>query len=274
MNYIKKLSIILAATVAISGPVSAESIKVASTTSTEASGLFGAILPQFTRETGIEVKVIAVGTGQALRLGMRGDVDVVFVHDPRGEKKFVAEGFGVKRHEVMYNDFVLVGPKADPAGLKASKTLKEALAKLRGGKGIFVSRGDDSGTHRRELLLWKSRGGGAPDPKTARWYREAGSGMGRTLNTAAGLDAYTMSDRATWLAFKNKRDLVLLFSGDDALQNQYGVMLVNPKKHPGVKVAAGQKFIDWLVDANGQKAIAAFRIKGQQVFFPNARNTN
>jgi tungstate transport system substrate-binding protein len=246
-----------------------KSITVSSTTSTEQSGLFGYILPMFKAKTGIDVRVVAQGTGQALDTGRRGDSDVVFVHDPVAEKKFVAEGAGVKRQEVMYNDFVIVGPKSDPAGVKGMKDAQGALAKIAAASAPFASRGDKSGTHAAELRLWKQAG---VDPaKATGWYRETGSGMGPTLNTASGMNAYALTDRATWLAFKNRGELEIVVEGDPKLFNQYGVMLVNPAKHPHVKQAEGQAFIDWLVSDEGQKAIAAYKIGGEQLFFPNAK---
>lgn len=247
-------------------------ITVASTTSTEQSGLFGHILPMFKEKTGIEVRVIAQGTGQALDTGRRGDADVVFVHDKASEEKFVAEGAGVKRNPVMYNDFVLVGPKSDPAGIKGSNDIAASLAKIAEAKAPFASRGDDSGTHKAELRLWKASG---LDPKSgAGWYRETGSGMGPTLNTAAGMGAYALTDRGTWLAFKNRLDLEIAVEGDPRLQNQYGVILVNPEKHPTVKKDDAQLLIDWLISEEGQKAIASFKINGEQLFFPNAKASN
>jgi len=247
----------------------AESIVVSSTTSTEQSGLFKHILPIFEKKTGISVKVVAVGTGQALDIGRRGDADVVFVHDRVAEEKFVAEGFGVKRQPVMYNDFVLIGPKADRAKVGGSKDVVGALKKIADAKAPFVSRGDRSGTHAAELRFWKMAG---VDPKvgSGEWYRETGSGMGPALNSAAGMDAYIMADRGTWLSFKNRANLTVSVEGDKRLFNQYGVMLVNPAKHAHVKQKAGQAFIDWLLSAEGQAAIGSYKIDGEQLFFPNA----
>lgn len=244
-------------------------ITVASTTSTEQSGLFKHILPIFEKKMGIQVRVVALGTGQALDLARRGDADVVFVHDPAAEEKFVAEGLGVKRLEVMYNDFVLVGPKADPAKVAGGNDIVEALKKIRAVQAPFVSRGDKSGTHAAELRLWKAAGIDINAAK-ARWYREIGSGMGPALNTASALDAYVLSDRGTWLAFKNRGDLAIVVSGDKRLFNQYGVILVNPARHAHVKRDLGQAFIDWLVAPEGQQAIASYRIGGEQLFFANA----
>jgi tungstate transport system substrate-binding protein len=241
-------------------------ITVASTTSTEQSGLFGHLLPLFTKETGIEVRVVAQGTGQALDTGRRGDADVVFVHAKPAEEKFVSEGFGVKRYPVMYNDFVIVGPSDDPAGIKGEKDAVAALKKIADAKATFASRGDKSGTHQAELALWKAAG---LEP-SGTWYRELGTGMGPTLNTSAEMPAYTITDRGTWLAFKNRRSLEILVEGDPKLFNQYGVILVNPEKHPHVKAQQGQTFIDWLVSPEGQQAIADYKIDGQQLFFPNA----
>jgi tungstate transport system substrate-binding protein len=245
-------------------------ITVASTTSTEQSGLFAHLLPAFTAKTGIEVRVVAVGTGQALKIGERGDADVLLVHDKPSELKFVADGWGVDRHDVMYNDFVIVGPRRDPAGLAGGKDAVAAFAKIAAANAPFVSRGDDSGTHKEEKRLWQDAG---IDIKKVGdgWYREVGSGMGPTLNIAAGLDAYTLSDRSTWLSFNNRRDLTLLVAGDPRLFNQYGVMLVNPARHPAVKAELGKTFIEWLLSPVGQQTIAAYQIGGEQLFFPNAR---
>ena len=244
------------------------SIVVSSTTSTEQSGLFGFLLPQFTKSSGIAVKVVALGTGQALDVGRRGDADVVFVHDQPAEEKFVAEGAGVERVAVMYNDFVLVGPADDPAKA-AGKDIVAGLKAVYAAKAAFVSRGDKSGTHAAELRYWKQA---SLDPagEKAAWYRDTGSGMGPALNTAAAMNAYLLADRGTWLSFKNRQNLKIIVEGDSKLFNQYGVILVNPKKHPHVKAAAGQKFIDWLVSAEGQGTIAAYKIGGEQLFFPNA----
>jgi tungstate transport system substrate-binding protein len=244
-----------------------EFITVASTTSTEQSGLFKTLLPDFKKATGIEARVVAVGTGQALDMGRRGDADVVFVHDKVAEEKFMAEGFGVKRFEVMYNDFIIVGPKADPAKAKGNDVIV-ALKKIEEAKAPFTSRADKSGTHAAELRYWKAAG--IEQPK-GEWYRETGSGMGPTLNTASGMNAYALTDRGTWLSFKNRGELVILVEGDTKLFNQYGVMLVNPAKHPHVKKEPGQKFIDWLISPAGQAAIAAYKIEGEQLFFPNYR---
>ena len=241
-----------------------EFITVASTTSTEQSGLFKQLLPEFRKATGIEARVVAVGTGQALDMARRGDADVVFVHDQAAEEKFLAEGFGVKRLPVMYNDFVIVGPRADPAQAKGSD-VTAALKKIAAAQAPFASRADKSGTHAAELRYWKAAG---IEPKGG-WYRETGSGMGPTLNTATAMNAYALTDRGTWLSFKNRADLVILVEGDKNLFNQYGVMLVNPAKHPHVKKDAGQKFVDWVVSPAGQDAIAAYRIEGEQLFFPN-----
>jgi tungstate transport system substrate-binding protein len=245
-------------------------ITVASTTSTEQSGLFGFLLPVFEKESGIKVRVVALGTGQALDLARRGDADVVFVHAKAAEEKFVAEGHGVKRFPVMYNDFVLIGPKGDPARIGGGKDIVEALKKVRSAQAPFVSRGDRSGTHMAELDLWKASG---IDLEQARgsWYRDTGQGMGPALNTAASMNAYVLADRATWLAFRNRGDLAILVEGDRRLYNQYGVILVNPDRHPTVKRDLGQKFVDWLISPTGQKAIAGYRINGEQLFFPNAR---
>ncbi|HEY7382476.1 MAG TPA: extracellular solute-binding protein [Beijerinckiaceae bacterium] len=244
-------------------------ITVASTTSTEQSGLFKHLLPIFEKKTGIEVRVVALGTGQSLDMGKRGDADVVFVHARSLEEKFIAEGFGVKRFPVMYNDFVLVGPKSDPAKVAGGKDITAALKKIKASSAPFVSRGDRSGTHNAELRLWKQAGIDIATEKGT-WYRDTGSGMGPTLNTAAGMNAYALADRGTWLSFRNRGDLVVSVEGDKRLFNQYGVILVNPAKHPHVKKDMGQAFIDWLVSPEGQQAIADYKIGGQQLFFPNA----
>jgi tungstate transport system substrate-binding protein len=243
-------------------------ITVASTTSTEQSGLFKHLLPKFTGSTGIEVKVVALGTGQALDIGRRGDADVVFVHDKEAEEKFVADGFGVKRHEVMYNDFVVVGPKSDPAGA-AGKDIQAGLRRIAAVKAPFVSRGDRSGTHAAELRFWRDAGLNLAAIK-GDWYKEIGQGMGPALNTASAASAYLLSDRGTWLVFKNRGDLAILVEGDERMFNQYGVMLVNPARHPQVKAADGQRFVDWLLSGEGQKTIAEYRVNGEQLFFPNA----
>lgn len=244
-------------------------ITVASTTSTENSGLFAYLLPIFKKETGIDVHVVAQGTGQALKTAARGDADVVLVHDKEAEDNFIADGFGIGRRQVMYNDFIIVGPKGDPAGIRAMRDAPAALRKIADGKAPFVSRGDDSGTYMLELRLWKAAG---IDLRAAggRWYREAGQGMGAVLNTAAGMDAYTLTDRGTWLSFKNRGDLEILVEGDPRLFNQYRVMLVNPARHPHVKQELGEKFIDWLTSAGGQRAIADYKINGEQLFYPDA----
>jgi tungstate transport system substrate-binding protein len=246
-----------------------KSIVVASTTSTQDSGLFGHILPLFKAKTGIAVKVVAQGTGQALDTGRRGDADVVFVHARAQEEKFVADGFGVQRFDVMYNDFVLVGPTADPANIKGGTDILAAFTAIHRANALFVSRGDRSGTHAAELALWTAA---ALDPATKKpaWYKEIGQGMGAALNTAAAMGAYVLADRASWISFKNKGPLGIVVEGDNALFNQYGIMLVNPAKHPTVKQALGQAFVDWMVSAEGQTAIRAFKIDGQQLFFPNA----
>ena len=244
-------------------------ITVASTTSTEQSGLFKHLLPIFERKTGIQVRVVAVGTGQALDIGRRGDADVVLVHaKPLGEK-FMAEGQGVKRYDVMYNDFVLIGPKSDPAHVQGTKDVAAAFRKIKEAHAPFVSRGDRSGTHFAELQIWRLAAIDIAGEKGA-WYRDTGQGMGPALNTAAAMNAYILSDRGTWLSFKNRGELVIAVEGDRRLYNQYGVMLVNPAKHPNVKAKLGQAFIDWLVSPGGQDAIASYRINGEQLFFPNA----
>jgi len=245
-------------------------IIVQSTTSTQNSGLFEHILPLFTKKTGIEVRVVAVGTGQALKNAEKGDGDVVLVHSQPDEEKFVADGWGVKRYPVMYNDFVIVGPAADPARVAGMRQAPEALKKIAEAQSPFASRADDSGTNKAEMKLWQQSG---VDPKksSGSWYLETGSGMGATLNIAVGKQAYALTDRGTWLAFANKSDLKVLVEGDDELFNQYGVMLVNPAKHPTVKAKDGQVFIDWLTGSEGQAAIADYKIDGQQLFFPSAR---
>lgn len=245
-------------------------ILVQSTTSTENSGLFDHILPLFTAETGIAVRVVAVGTGQAIKNARNGDGDVLFVHAKRDEEKFVAEGWGVARFDVMYNDFVVAGPAADPAGIAGMKDAAAAFARIAAAQAPFASRGDDSGTHKKELALWKAAGVDVA-AASGGWYRETGSGMGPTINAAAGMDAYLIADRASWAAHRNKGGLTLLVQGDAALFNQYGVILVDPEKHPRVKAKEGQAFIDWLTGPRGQAAIASFRIDGEQLFFPNAR---
>jgi len=265
------LSLAAACAALVSLPVLAQdrSIVVASTTSTEQSGLFGHLLPAFTRKTGIAVKVVAVGTGQALDIGRRGDADVVFVHDRPAEDQFVAEGAGIDRRDVMYNDFVLIGPKSDPAKVAGSKDIADALRKIAGAKAPFVSRGDKSGTHAAELRYFKLAGVDPLEGKGS-WYRETGSGMGPALNTASSMNAYVLADRGTWLSFRNRGELGIAVEGDKRMFNPYGVMLVNPAKHPHVKVAEGKAFIDWLVSKEGQDTIAGYRIDGQQLFFPDA----
>jgi tungstate transport system substrate-binding protein len=247
-----------------------KSIVVASTTSTQDSALFGHILPMFKAKSGIDVKVIAQGTGQALDTGRRGDADVVFVHAKAQEEKFVADGFGVKRFPVMYNDFIMVGPKSDPAGVNGTKDIAAALAAIKAKAAPFISRGDRSGTHAAELALWKAANIDVAGADRGTWYKEIGQGMGAALNTASASNAYVLADRGTWIAFKNRGELVISVEGDRRLFNQYGVILVNPAKHPHVRKDEGQAFNDWLTSPEGQKAIADYKIEGQQLFFPNA----
>jgi len=268
----RRIFVCLAALLAFAAPVLAQekSIVVASTTSTQDSGLFDHILPLFKARTGIDVKVISQGTGQALDTGRRGDADVVFVHARPQEEKFISDGFGVKRFPVMYNDFILVGPNTDPAGVKGSKDIVAAFTAIKNKAAPFVSRGDKSGTHAAELALWKAAGIDVAGADKGAWYREIGQGMGAALNTASAMNGYVLADRGTWLSFKNRGELDIVVEGDKRLFNQYGVMLVNPDKHPHVKKDLGQAFVDWLISAEGQKAIADYKINGQQLFFPNA----
>ena len=260
---------LLLALVALVAGAQERFITVASTTSTEQSGLFGYLLPIFEKKTGIKVRVVALGTGQALDLARRGDADVVLVHAKAAEEKFLAEGEGVQRFPVMFNDFVLIGPKGDPAKVAGGEDITEALKKIRAAQAPFVSRGDKSGTHLAELDLWKAAGVDIDEAKGP-WYRDTGQGMGPALNTASSMNAYVLADRGTWVAFKNRGDLAIVVEGDKRLYNQYGVMLVNPARHPTVKKDLGQTFIDWLVAPEGQKEIANYKIGGQQLFFPNA----
>jgi len=273
LNRRSLLALALAASAAFALPTHAQdkSIVVASTTSTEQSGLFGHILPTFTKKTGIAVKVVALGTGQALDVGRRGDADVVFVHDRAAEDKFVADGFGVDRRDVMYNDFVLIGPKSDPAKVGGGKDVAAALKAIAAAKAPFVSRGDKSGTHAAELRYFKDAG---VDPNEGKgtWYRETGSGMGPALNTASSMNAYILADRGTWLSFRNRGELGIVVEGDRKMFNPYGVILVNPAKQAHVKQAEARAFMDWLVSAEGQTAIASYKVGGEQLFFPDARH--
>ena len=248
-------------------------ITVASTTSTQNSGLFDYLLPKFTAETGIEVRVVAVGTGQAIRLATNGDADVLLVHHPASERKFVADGLGLTRHPVMHNDFVLVGPAADPAGIRGIADVATALRRIGDGEQIFVSRGDDSGTHKKELELWRAAAFD-PRPASGAWYRESGSGMGTTLNTASAMGGYTLTDRASWVSFGNKAGLQLLVEGDTRMHNPYSIIVVNPERHPHVHAVEAQAFADWLISEQGQQAIAAYRVDGQQLFFPDVAATS
>lgn len=247
-------------------------ITVASTTSTENSGLFGHMLPLFQQDSGIAVRVVAVGTGQAIELAQRGDADVLLVHHTPSEEQFVADGFGVGRFDVMYNDFIVVGPQADPAAVRGMADVGAALEHIASKQAVFLSRGDDSGTHKLERHLWQAAGVKV-EAARGTWYRETGAGMGATLNTASSLNAYTLSDRGTWLSFKNRGDLAMMVAGDRRLFNQYGVILVNPARHKHIKAQDGQAFINWLLSDRGQQAIATFRIAGEQAFFPNARKS-
>ena len=265
------LKIVLAMLVCTLAQAQTRFITVASTTSTEQSGLFKHLLPLFEKKAGFQVRVVALGTGQALDMGKRGDADVVFVHARPLEEKFVAEGFGVKRHEVMYNDFVLIGPKSDPARVVGGRDALEAFRKVRAMQASFVSRGDRSGTHFSELEIWKAAGIDIAQAKGS-WYRDTGQGMGPALNTAAGMNAYILADRGTWLSFKNRAELRIVLEGDPRLFNQYGIILVSPAKHPSVKREMGQAFIDWVTSPDGQAAIAAYKIGGEQLFFPNAKD--
>ncbi len=267
---LKRRILLAATTLAAAMPLAAQEkyITVASTTSTQQSGLFKHLLPIFEKQTGIQVRVVAVGTGQALDMGRRGDADVVFVHDPAVEKKFVDEGHGVNYKQVMYNDFVLIGPKSDPAKTAGGKDILGALKKVEQSKAPFVSRADKSGTHAAELRYWKAAGIDIAAQKGP-WYRETGSGMGPALNTASSMGAYILADRGTWLSFKNRGDLAIVVEGDKKLFNQYGIMLVNPAKHPQTKVDFGNAFINWVVSPAGQKAIAEYKVGGEQLFFPN-----
>jgi tungstate transport system substrate-binding protein len=262
--------VLLSAMLAIPPEASAQKyITVSSTTSTENSGLFKHMLPLFKQKTGIDVRVVAQGTGQALDMGKRGDCDVVFVHNKNAELKMVAEGWFVNRHDVMYNDFVILGPKSDPAGIAGMKDVVAALAKVHAAKAPFASRGDKSGTHSAELRLWKMANID-PTQGKGQWYRETGSGMGATLNIATGMNAYALTDRGTWLSFKNRGELTIVVEGDKRLFNQYGIMLVNPEKHAHIKKEMGQVFVDWVISPDGQKTIAEYKIGNDQLFFPSA----
>jgi tungstate transport system substrate-binding protein len=265
------LAALASSLLAATGYAEEKSIVVASTTSTEDSGLFGHILPLFKAKTGIDVKVVAQGTGQALDTGRRGDADVVFVHAKSAEEKFLADGFGAKRYPVMYNDFVLIGPRSDPAGISGGKDIVAALKGIKEKGAPFISRGDRSGTHIAELNLWKAAGVDI-EKDHGPWYKSIGQGMGAALNTASASNAYVLSDRGTWLSFKNRGDLAISVEGDKRLFNQYGVILVNPAKHPHIRKELGQAFIDWLVSPEGQKAIADYKINGEQLFYPNAND--
>ena len=267
---------VAAGTLLLGAPAYAQdkSIVVASTTSTQDSGLFEYLLPIFKQKTGITVKVVAQGTGQALDTGRRGDADVVFVHAKSAEERFLAEGEGVKRFAVMYNDFVLIGPKSDPAGIKGMKDVAKAMQIIKDKQASFISRGDRSGTHIAELKLWNKDAGIDIEKDKGAWYKSIGQGMGAALNTAGASNAYVLSDRGTWIHFKNKGDLQILVEGDKRMFNQYGVMLVNPAKHPNVQKELGQEFIDWLVSPEGQKTIANYKIEGEQLFYPNASDPN
>jgi tungstate transport system substrate-binding protein len=269
-KWVRSIAVIMTVCTLVANGVSAQntSIVVASTTSTQDSGLFDHILPLFKAKTGIDVKVVAQGTGQALDTGRRGDADVVFVHAKAQEEKFVADGFGLARFDVMYNDFVLIGPKADPANVKGGKDILAALTSIHAARAPFVSRGDTSGTHAAERALWHQA---SLDPAAAkpRWYREIGQGMGAALNTSAAMGAYVLADRGTWISFRNKDALEIVVEGDARLFNQYGIMLVNPAKHPAVKKDLGQAFIDWIISTEGQTAIRSYKSNGQQLFFPN-----
>ena len=263
-------ALLLTATLASPGTAQERSVRMLSTTSTENSGLLSYLLPIFESKTGIRVHVVAVGTGQALRGARNGDADVLMVHDKASELKLIADGHGIERREVMYNDFVIVGPRDDPAKIGGTKDAISALQTIKKSGAVFVSRGDDSGTHKAERRLWRAAGiepGGRSDP----WYREAGSGMGATLNIAAGMNAYTLTDRGTWLSFRNRRDLEILVEGDPPLFNQYGIMLVNPAKHPHVKAKEGRRLIDWITSPEGQRAIGKFTVEGRVLFIPNFR---
>lgn len=267
LSFLRTAGVALVAWSVAAGAYAAEPIVMASTTSTEQSGLFSHLLPKFTEKTGIDVKVVAQGTGQALDMGRRGDADILFVHDQAAEEKFVAEGYGLQRYPVMYNDFVLIGPAADPVGVKG-KSIVEALKELADANASFVSRGDKSGTHSAELRYWKEAG---VADKQGSGYKACGCGMGPALNIASSENAYVLSDRGTWLNFKNRGELAILVEGDEKLFNQYGVIVVNPEKYPHVKAAAAQKFVDWIVSDDGQSTIASYKIGGEQLFFPNAK---
>ena len=270
MDLIRRLLLSVALLPALPALAQEKFIVVASTTSTEQSGLLGHILPAFQKKTGIQVRVVALGTGQALDLARRGDADVVFVHARSAEEKFLAEGHGVRRFDVMYNDFVLIGPKSDLAKISGGKDILEGLKKIKAASAPFVSRGDKSGTHIAELDLWKLAGIDIATEKGP-WYRDTGQGMGPALNTAAAMNAYILSDRGTWVSFKNRGELAIAVEGDKRLFNQYGVMLVNPAKNPSVKKDLGQAFVDWVISHEGQKTIAEYKIGGEQLFFPNAK---
>lgn len=261
-----RIGFLAASLIATPALVAAQTITMASTTSTEQSGLFSHLLPEFRKASGIDIKVVAVGTGQALDMARRGDADVLFVHDKPAEEKFVAEGWGIRRHPVMYNDFIVVGPQGDPAQA-AGKDVASGFRKIAAAQAPFVSRGDKSGTHTAELRYWKEAG---VDPQSDKNYKACGCGMGPALNIGSSENAYVLADRGTWLSFKNRGDLKVLVEGDPRLFNQYGVMVVNPEKHPKTQVAAAQKFVDWVTSKDGQDAIASYKIGGQQLFFPNA----
>ena len=263
-------TIVVSAALSAPAPAAEKFITLVGTTSTDNSGLYDEILSLFTARTGIRVRVVSVGTGRAINIAKNGDADVLLVHHRASEEKFVAEGYGVKRYDVMYNDFIIVGPENDPAGIRGVKSVVDGLAQIAATRNFFVSRGDDSGTHKKELAIWRMAGIDAAR-SSGQWYREAGAGMGATLNTASAMPAYTLSDRGTWLKFENRGGLRLLAENDPFLVNPYGVILINPKRHPYVKAKMGQAFIDWITGAEGQAAIAAYRIKGRQAFFPNAK---